>query len=714
MELQLSRNQINAIDFERLVSTYLKLTNWVCGFPQCFWAKVSTRYKFDQIECNIKPNKSNVIEISNQTYYHFNSDQLGEIKRCEQINECPKSAPLVFNLILCFFMMKHFYFVHYSLEQIRNVSPVSLQNYSGQSQVYQYGCLRTNCTKELSRFTGGDEIEGLINLPIFTLCHPNLRPFYVPLTGTHTSGILFAAAAACLYFAVAIIMPINLKLSPIQTDLFVDLLAPNVSLYCTCVSLHKALSLMLYSAINYCRNWKIDPNENLRNRIKLDGRSSRAKRRHKVCSISDPSSLTGISDFKDYQIKMLELRKLELDYSDLDASTRNLIEDCLTIFKTNLWHKISARQFFLSVTYLFVAMLIAAILTGAQVQYMMTIRSRYLRDAEQLIRKSDCQLWSVNLNGPNKQVNLVDAIPSWNITTLAELCIAIVPSLVSVSMLIAYAVSTLQVLYYRIVELVDRVELVNKLGDTIKQLDQADDNDLAALQSKADVSIINNNPLTTDFEFDLLRGAQLNQIKDVLGYALFRSISSRDNRKESMKANGSLKKLIIDQLVESRLTQNELYMSLMIKTYLSARNLMEYAERERDFSTIIPISYALSYSQTIIVIFLLSRLNFSHHIILLTGLAGILFTNSLISTASTLQTESKKLIKVIWQLISSTTHSRNLKVKHLRSLWLKQVVQISRSDGITAIAFGVPVTYSSVIQVVIWSSTLLTLVFSRS
>lgn len=54
---------------------------------------------------------------------------------------------------------------------------------------------------------------------------------------------------------------------------------------------------------------------------------------------------------------------------------------------------------------------------------------------------------------------------------------------------------------------------------------------------------------------------------------------------------------------------------------------------------------------------------------------------------------------MIWSLIAHMAHSRDVRMRHLRELWLRQISMLDGEGGVALTAFRIRVTYVNIIQV---------------
>lgn len=71
--------------------------------------------------------------------------------------------------------------------------------------------------------------------------------------------------------------------------------------------------------------------------------------------------------------------------------------------------------------------------------------------------------------------------------------------------------------------------------------------------------------------------------------------------------------------------------------------------------------------------------------------------------------QAKKLQPLLWSLIAKLTLSKSVRVHHMRSLWLKQVLILDNQGGLALTALGLSITYVYIIQLVIWTLTIFVL-----
>lgn len=744
-------------DYIKLLGMLFKCSSSTIGFPKYSKEELDERYKLNSI-AKLKPNRSFDFRLIRSAAYTYETTEMSEPDRCQNVQSRPILIRLLFIMVYVSLIVRHVYFILYSIENARNttisiksewlltgIRPDSLSNYSSnlnttmRSIVYAYGCLRTNCSQLRKN---GNLLDDLVSLPVFSLCHENLKYLYPPVISIHAPGIILSAVTACFYIAAACVAPIILQFVPHQTGLMIFFTAPNIIIRSNCLDLQQFLKKMHFSAINYYRNINID----LQNNVHLESRKTNyARLTHQVSYIKQKKQQQAninIPTTSDLENEIFELKRLDRDYEDLDLSTRAFIEDCLPISRTNWWSRISARQICLFISLLLFNGVYSVFVAGIYVNYLLRVGREHFVEIKDSIKDSGCIVWmhDESSNGNrirHKDIDIADALIGWNFVSLSEIALVLF-LLVQVQIMVGYAAGTLQEINYRIDELIDRIELATVSSEIFRQFNEVNCSIASAIKREVtpEVAIIKRTSIVArrsisefsghDFKLEPLRREQKKNLRIYFGYIYLKSLRETrlatdeygQSREQSSghddydQVDTVLSKIIVEQLVENN-SNADLYLSLMIKTYMSARNLMEFVKTERNFTFLVPVTYALSYSQVIIIPIILDRLDHEHNLTLVVGLLGIFVTNALVSLPSATQIKSKKLISRIWRLIATTTHIRNLRIKHLRHLWLKQAVSLCQSNGITASVFNIQITYSNVIQVVVWSSTFWTLLYSR-
>lgn len=154
------------------------------------------------------------------------------------------------------------------------------------------------------------------------------------------------------------------------------------------------------------------------------------------------------------------------------------------------------------------------------------------------------------------------------------------------------------------------------------------------------------------------------------------------------------------------------FLDLITKIYLKNRSAKDMAKAASEpVSISILFFYVASFGSIILVTTINRMLNYYNLAPIVLAIAGFILTNSLMLTSTRVSFTTNRLIKSMWQMIAATGILRDLRVRHIRPQWIKQVLVLSREGTLKVTNFGIPVTYASLIEALIWTSTIASITY---
>lgn len=156
------------------------------------------------------------------------------------------------------------------------------------------------------------------------------------------------------------------------------------------------------------------------------------------------------------------------------------------------------------------------------------------------------------------------------------------------------------------------------------------------------------------------------------------------------------------------------YIKLAEQLYASFRSLLSYSrEFAPCFAEFIFLCHFLDYGLVLIVIFYKKTMSgLSYESVCIVVLAWLL-SSVLIFLASNYHATAKKLHPIIWSFIAALHEYDDIEMNHIRSLWVKQMHVLESDGGLIIKSFRMRVTYLNIIQLVIWTATLVLLIMGR-
>lgn len=571
-----------------------------------------------------------------------------------------------------FSVIQFLFMLYFILESLKNIYSLfysfsSLKTMKSSANESELGCIRTNCTK-LSE--NGDIKQDLIHLPWFVICHPDTKDMYNPVIAFDELGLILHAVLTYISFGLGVIVPLVMYLKPCPLEITVFLLSSTPWPRRECELARKSLKDVYVSM-----------------QIFFEERLFCLKR-YRSSSSNRYAFLESIESTTQLKFEETQVQKLCRDFCLLDYKTKAILQDCLPLVRFQRWRSKVAEQYCklsaLVTTYFGIGFALYLVIFFRSYGQ----RIEQLREIEIFMSSVQCSMWrSWDEAKETIQLHtlLVNSFHTGVVSTLT-LGVLIIGSTVSANFSLCFI--SIQELNIGIAEVMDRLRLSLEFTDQYR---------MYGLERKQ----VSKRPAVTDIQFDFkrLREAQSDNIDSYFGFKYLRPL--RLDRE-------FLEKVILDQIVDLRMHTN-LLADLLVKTYVSNRLLNHLAkEASGCLSVVLPFCYLMCYGAALVILLInkvfisssFSKLSFMIAVIM------IIATNCILLAAARIQAKSKTLVTLIWQLVASTTYFEDYRISHMRILWIKQAQSLSRDGGLAIIAIGIPVTHSSVIQLVLASTTL--------
>lgn len=646
-----------------------------------------------------------------------------------------------------------------------NVVRVAPANTTSQSQrLLRIGCLETNCI----RLSNENIEQELKRLPLMSICLPSIDFIFTCLHNLDSFGLQVLLLGTYCEILVAIGLPLRLYLCPSSHESAMYTVAPQTILRANREQIRKELVSIHKSLINFYQKY-VD-NENLSELLMLDmptsnnyTRNTGGEHRQQMRNAKLYSKREA-----DYRIKLIDLHReryetdrLSSDISTLNHQMRAYIDDCLPLTRCEWWRKMAAQRFCLvfGITFsLFIGAFFIAILT---VFYMNLLRAAHLAELDEYILASNCAIWyhatsNVSYNAaaaqrndptasgrsattrnttaaradntdrlvatvPTSSLRLAPFAPALNTAFFVVVFGIIVPLSCTLPVPLAQAMNYVEELYMRIAESMSRLQLTIEYTLMLRSIGA----------HKTGSSYGNDfGFLMHDCEFDLVRRAMQHNVVQRNGLVYLRPFKRTRNLfalAAAAATSGAVSSKQLDDpfdehnfvhtFIESNLAKYgdnlDPYLGLVTKTLLNIKLLNNIIQKSaNNLANFLWLTYALNYGSIIIIIAQNRKSYTSSSFPVVVGCIFMIVVNFILSFASSIQTKSKKVMLLMWQLIAASSDFTDIRVKHMRHLLIRQVALLSQEGGMSLKAFGFSVTYARVIEVTLWTFTLIVIAFN--
>lgn len=551
------------------------------------------------------------------------------------------------------------------------------------SNIISFGCLMTNCTR-LSSSPNGRFYDDLLVLPVFKLCFPGMVSIQNPITDSNLIGLIVHSILLYFNIVIGLIAPIFVYVNPINYEVPMFVIAP------------KTIQ-RLYGEI--CRKYLIGRIISFRYYL------------HLWRTQSSPASSVSIR-MRTFERNCIEhessqLEQLRTDYDLTNEQAKDYINDCIPFIRSDYFVHIQAKKiciyFVACGTYYFTLFLLSAWI----LQRTNERSNKNLILIDEYIRLTGCAIWRKGSTDDTYEVLRVSE-PKIDWTPFTFITFAVQFWTVAYVQIDNFPVSvySLEELLIQIEEQRYRLQVAIEMTESLTQL---------GLENLRTGRLSLYNGLTA-FKFDQMRSWH--------NAKLLNSISLR--RRKTLKQqvdDGSLEEQARDtkflrEIAHRALTDKgqslDAYLNVLIKTYISNRALIRLVKRgSQNIKLLLAFCYSLSFGSVLIIIYIIRIFDGKNYAAFIAGLTGLMLTSIILSAAAKVQANSKRLMKQMWRLIAVTRNFKDPRISHMRSLWIKQVIVLSQEGAMSLKAFDIPLTYETVIEFVVWTSTLTVLAFSR-
>lgn len=570
---------------------------------------------------------------------------------------------------------------------------------NNRSQELTFGCLRTNCSGLNDR---NHVLNDLITLPVFKICFPRLRSYYLPMIDTNLIGLIAHGVLYYAFFMSAVAMPIAFHTNPLSHSLIVFNFAPSAVRRCYAEEARKYLMKRLVSFKCYFYNSRND----------LLPTESRMIGNKLVYSMETPIDGRTRQERAYLTPENSQIAQLNADYNYLNERVRNYIDDCAMFIRSDYYRPTMLRQYwiYMFVSYVLITCFVSQVFL---VSYLFAIyNDQWFSSIDEYVRSTGCAIWRstedaiitehVQISGPRTQFSFM---------TILECVIILILLIFFFSNSLATSVMCLQELVIEISAQIDKLELLIEITDIMLKR--------RMIYSKTrgfqfDPQSLSGADSDYDFGFQQLHLLHQQRLRFILGVSYLTplmDIKKTDDRLE--RGTNCLREMAIDQLMKHGFNM-DVYLTALVKVYVGVRVLAHQVDKtSRNLTRILSCAYVITLGIFVIVFGFSKEFNGRYTTAIEFVIFFLVLTSLIIAAAAGVQTKSRRLLNQIWQLVAISNEFEDLRIRHMRLLWIKQAIALSEESGMTMKAYYIPVTYNRMIQLILLMSSLIILSFSH-
>lgn len=517
----------------------------------------------------------------------------------------------------------------------------------------------------------------LNTLPFFKICNPIVGYYYGPPSGLHLFGYIIQTIYIFSVFFIDCIAPFMLYFVPIWQEAYVFAIVP------ISVESSRKHQIKLFikdfhiSSKNFLENCCINKQqEKLLNNLVA---GSCTNQRNEV--LEDRLMRHYI------RYSYLKGKQFDLDYNLMSEQNKTCIVDCMSIFRTKWWQYTLVKSMNFAVFYNFIGGIGILIVFNRWIEHAVEMRKFKLEQIARGVYINRCHLWRlVNNEREMQEVDLNEDMLSLSFVTVLEILSTLMPVVLILDTVLAIFYHNLLEYYNMIVEQVDRTILATRLV-------------LLFIENKLDTELNYEADSPMDrYKFIRLKHRHRTLINKCQLLKSFSFVHEDVDNPTEMAEQIAPQPMYLNSLVEA-----------LMKIYVGNRQLFYSIQvLSTSVENIFIISIVLCYSYIAIAIYYNVKLQVANNLPFIFGFSGALANNVFILLASRCQSQSKALSGSLWTLMALSSSFTDVRIKHLRVLWLKQLLAIHRGAPALKVK-GIAITYATVFKLIIWTSTLILL-----
>lgn len=642
-----------AFDSVKLNRAVARLFYSISGLPRCAAHKIETEVS--------------VLDIPEE-----------ELKYFSQSREQLEISHILWFLWFLLYIFKGLYFAIYMIIAVSTMEVSSNNDAPNRApNSSSYGCLITNCTR-LSK--DNTLLKDLIELPVFAICHPDLSKIYIPLISAHSIGLNIYTVFTYFVSIVGVFFPIENYLNPRVQDSRAFPFNPTFS-----IRYHRERARRyLVEVFTSMKNYYCDPNNH-----ESDASRGLRKKTNLILEIKEREDFMRKADKSDYLApEKLSLNLLGQNYIELDRDLQDYVGDCVPLARTYSWAtRISELR-----AYMFIFLFFVFLMGFTGGIWIMVIFANgvlnELIEIDSFANDLGCGFWidSGSVSGGRSRISLGESVLFNNLAYLFDYAFILIPGCFILSLNVVNSLVSIQEVDFMLSEQLVHIDLAIKFADLLRS-----EGNKTCSETKG-VDIINQRGC---FNMNITR---ISTTKDT---------GPPFRRPKPLDDQYALEVIAENHNYNEQCTNLDSFVDLVTKIFISNRIIKNIArDSSPPVTVILSFAYAASYVSVALVISINRKFESNSLAPIALAMVGLVATNTLIITASRVQSTTNCLIRSLWRLVAKADDIMDFRVRHIRRLMIKQAIVMSFEGTLKIKAFGLSVTYASLIEAVIWSSTL--------
>lgn len=334
-------------------------------------------------------------------------------------------------LSVIFFMMTYLIYVmkvsHYLIFTMSNVDLNNVESNIERidENLFKFTCVLTNCTQLSSNSTLA---EDMIQLPIFSICHPEISKQYPPVINLDSLGVLIFLIC-CLYILwMGFILPLQQNVYPINNESIMYVLAPNVQIKILIDRIKILMRDISISFQNYKTKFKKFTLQN-QSPVDLDVYKIDEQLRSSRSNAFSPPVRGGLCWRQ--KMRSIGLQRNQIIKDDgprfTDDELEEFAKDCLPAVRSSWWWTRVTKNFCFSLMMLLNVASLIAFFIFAMILLYLNKKKTLLQNYATMMNQTGCAIWKLptTTNATNDEmsksfVDLNDIRLDWSVYSIIE------------------------------------------------------------------------------------------------------------------------------------------------------------------------------------------------------------------------------------------------------------------------------------------------------
>lgn len=266
----------------------------------------------------------------------------------------------------------------------------------------KFMCIYTNCSQLVLNYESANKTtktttkenfaRDMTNLPVFSLCNPNLRKVVYPFVDLGSNGLILILCISLAMFCFCIVSQFAQSRKSIGdvTVLFIE--APEISMKILRSSMKKCYVDMISSLFSFRLNdisWRAERESSLAVNAQRQFQATNSKDKSKLLSLGHKLELK--SEYKNM---------IEADYNVVGCKhLEQFIDDCIPLIRTDWWRQRMIWSHKLNFYLVLVPSLIITLSVILTIYLFVEFNNDWYERVTSGIKQQACSIWTQNIDG---------------------------------------------------------------------------------------------------------------------------------------------------------------------------------------------------------------------------------------------------------------------------------------------------------------------------